>query len=166
MEAFYRRLSFFIPVSIILSLSILSISNLCFCSNEKVDIHKQDVLSNELPNDNHDLSNRKELSDHLLIKSVKFYQKYFSSIFGGHCSLNPSCSRYSLAAYEEHGAILGFLLTYDRLIHEGDEPKFSYKILVEGKIRNFDPLKNNDFWFKKRNDEPWRRLILNVEKLD
>src|SRR4030042_5341007 len=72
-------------------------------------------------------------SQNLLFGSVKLYRKYLSSLFGGNCSLNPSCSNYSLHAFGEDGLLLGFLLTYDRLIHESDEYKFSYKINVDDK---------------------------------
>jgi len=135
----------------------LTISSICI-SSEFNNTSKLDHKSEKLISGSN--------SEHLLCKSVKFYQRYFSSIFGGHCSLNPTCSNYSLIAFKEHGALLGFLLTYDRLIHETDEPKFSYKIIVNEKIRFHDPLKNNDLWFKKRKQEPFRRLILNVENID
>jgi hypothetical protein len=121
--------------------------------------------NNTNSNSNH-LSKEKLAPNNLFIGSVNFYRKYMSSIFGGHCSLEPSCSMYSLQAFGNDGILLGFLLTYDRLIHETDEWKFSYKTLVKDNIKFYDPVKNNEFWSKKRKDEPIRRLVFNLEHLD
>jgi len=126
----------------------------------RADTEKRDGLKRPIPAKAEDIS-----SDPLLSGGIKFYQSYYSSIFGGHCSLYPSCSNYSLCAFKKHGAFLGFLLTYDRLIHETDESKYSYKILIEKKrIRYYDPIINNVFWSKKRRDKPIKRLVIDVEK--
>ena len=43
---------------------------------------------------------------------------------------------------------MGWLMTVDRLIHEGrEETAVSPVVYSEGKWKIFDPLKNNDFWW-------------------
>jgi uncharacterized protein len=107
-----------------------------------------------------DLSHLSKSSDLLFSRSVRFYQRNLSSIFGGNCSLYPSCSRYSIEGFETTGPLLGFLLTYDRLIHETDEIKFSHIILDDGKIKNYDPVDNNNFFKKKKKEKLIMRLNL------
>jgi putative membrane protein insertion efficiency factor len=51
----------------------------------------------------------------MLIGLVKAYRLLLSPWLGSACRFEPTCSRYSLAALERHGAFLGSYLTLRRL---------------------------------------------------
>jgi hypothetical protein len=58
---------------------------------------------------------------------------------------------------EKHGFFLGWMMTVDRLLHEGqEETKVSPVVYFEGKWRIFDPVQNNDFWWNHQNTEKGR----------
>lgn len=42
---------------------------------------------------------------------------------------------------------MGWLMTVDRLIHEGDEASLSPLVYENGQVKIFDPVENNDFWW-------------------
>ena len=44
------------------------------------------------------------------------YQVTLGPFLGGHCRFQPTCSRYALQAYREHGPWYGTLLTVRRLL--------------------------------------------------
>ena len=50
---------------------------------------------------------------------------------------------------------MGWIMTVDRLIHEGkEETEVSPVVFSEGRWKIFDPLENNDFWwFQDKNKE-------------
>jgi hypothetical protein len=57
-----------------------------------------------------------------------------------------------MEAFEKHGFFLGWLMTVDRLIHEGSEElSVSPLVYIGGRRRIFDPVENNDFWWFKGN---------------
>jgi uncharacterized protein len=79
---------------------------------------------------------------------VNVYRHHISPIDGDRCPSLPTCSSYSVQAMEKHGFFLGWMMTVDRLIHEGqEETKVSSVVYYEGKWRIFDPVRNNDFWW-------------------
>lgn len=47
---------------------------------------------------------------------VRAYQVTLSPLMGGQCRFEPSCSKYSLEAFREHGAIRGSWLTFRRIM--------------------------------------------------
>ncbi len=110
--------------------------------NEPWDISKVEKknLIDNLENDN-------SFMKQIFYKIIKFYQKNISPLDGGRCPMYPTCSQYSIEANKKHGPLLGFILTADRLIHEGDEKKFVSEIEIFGNKRFYDPVSNNDFWF-------------------
>jgi hypothetical protein len=60
----------------------------------------------------------------------------------------PTCSSYSIEAFRKHGFFIGWMMTVDRLIHEGkEEAAVSPLLFSEGKWRLYDPVENNDFWW-------------------
>jgi len=85
----------------------------------------------------------------ILSAPVIFYQKCLSPYWGHRCSHHPSCSRYSLLAIKKHGAIIGFIMTFDRLQHESNEARYSPLIKINGETKVCDPVENNDFWWNK-----------------
>jgi len=81
---------------------------------------------------------------------IRFHQKFISPIDGDRCSLYPTCSQYGILAIRKHGAIIGSVMTFDRLMHEGDEGGVSPAITVGNRLRINDPVENNDFWWMQR----------------
>jgi len=79
---------------------------------------------------------------------VEAYSAYISPIDGRNCPMYPSCSKYSLQCFKKHGFFIGWMMTCDRLFRCGrDELRLSPQIIVNGKFKCCDPLKNNDFWW-------------------
>ncbi len=78
---------------------------------------------------------------------LRFYQKFVSPIDGDKCGMYPTCSGYSARAIRKHGAVLGVMLTVDRMFHEGTEQHRAPLIEKYGVVRYYDPVENNDFWF-------------------
>ena len=78
---------------------------------------------------------------------VLFYQHFLSHQWGQSCAYYPSCSNYALLAIRKHGALVGSMMTFDRLQHEADEARTSPQILAGGQIKVYDPLDNNDYWW-------------------
>jgi hypothetical protein len=79
---------------------------------------------------------------------VNLYKEHVSPIDGDRCPSLPTCSSYSFQAIEKHGFFIGWMMTVDRLFHEGqEETKVSPVVYYEGTWRIFDPVRNNDFWW-------------------
>ncbi|MGA1223749.1 MAG: membrane protein insertion efficiency factor YidD [Phycisphaerales bacterium] len=59
---------------------------------------------------------------------MRAYQVLLGPVLGGHCRFTPSCSHYSIEAFERHGARRGMVLTLRRLARcqpwggAGDDP--------------------------------------------
>ena len=47
--------------------------------------------------------------------AIRLYQLTLSPLFAGSCRFEPSCSRYAMAALEQHGLLRGSWLTLRRL---------------------------------------------------
>jgi putative component of membrane protein insertase Oxa1/YidC/SpoIIIJ protein YidD len=85
---------------------------------------------------------------------VGFYKETVSRVDGDRCPSEPSCSEYSLQAFRKHGFFIGWVMTVDRLIHEGtEETKVSPVVFSGGKKKIYDPVENNDFWWH-RSEKP------------
>ena len=79
---------------------------------------------------------------------IHLHSAYISPIDGKNCPMYPSCSRYSLQCLEKHGLIIGWFMTFDRLMRCGrDELRLSPAILVNDELLCYDPVENNDFWW-------------------
>lgn len=94
-------------------------------------------------------------SGNLAIGFLSFYQEHVSAVDGDRCPSLPSCATYSVNAMKKHGFFVGWVMTVDRLIHEGREEAFvSPMVLSEGRWKLYDPVENNDFWWyrPKRED--------------
>jgi len=76
-----------------------------------------------------------------------FYRTGPSRLMIHHCPSFPSCPDYALQAAARHGLILGAFLTADRLIHEGGRLKEGPLAVVEGRLKLYDPLAANTFWW-------------------
>ena len=85
---------------------------------------------------------------------VSLFRRYVSPVDGDRCPSYPTCSSYSIKAFKKHGFIKGWLMTVDRLIHEGsEEKKVSPVVIVDGIKKIYDPVENNDFWWHKKSKE-------------
>ena len=80
---------------------------------------------------------------------LRFFQVYISPVDGDRCPSYPTCSQYAREAVRKHGAMIGLVMTFDRLIHETDEVRRAPLIRVPGSYRYYDPVENNDFWWDK-----------------
>ncbi len=79
---------------------------------------------------------------------VQVHRTYISPIDGKNCPMYPTCSQYSLLSFKKHGLFIGWMMTCDRLFRCGrDEVGLSPWITVNGEIRSYDPVENNDFWW-------------------
>ena len=52
----------------------------------------------------------------ILIKVIRFYQKYISPLKSTRCPYIPTCSQYGLEAIEKYGAVKGCLLAGWRIL--------------------------------------------------
>lgn len=79
---------------------------------------------------------------------LNFYQNHISVVDGNRCSMYPSCSRYASRAFKKHGAVLGWIMSCDRLVRCGrDEAGVSEKVIVNSHQLINDPVEANDFWW-------------------
>jgi len=78
---------------------------------------------------------------------ASFFSEHVSAVDGDRCPSEPTCSSYSVQAFKKHGLVMGWLMTVDRLIHEGDEWTVSPVKNRNGKGKIIDPIDNNDFWW-------------------
>lgn len=52
----------------------------------------------------------------LLLKTIKFYQKFISVYLGKNCRFYPSCSEYSILVIKKYGILKGLILSFFRLL--------------------------------------------------
>ena len=79
---------------------------------------------------------------------LDFYAGTISRVDGDRCPSYPTCSAYGRQAIRKHGFFIGWMMTVDRLIHEGsEETRVSPYVFVNGKWKIYDPVENNDFWW-------------------
>jgi len=89
-----------------------------------------------------------------LLSIVQFYQgplEHLSAVKHGECPMYPSCSEYSIQSLRKHGFFIGWMMSCDRLMRCGrDELWLSPKIMSNGKLKCYDPVEDNDFWWVER----------------
>ncbi|MFZ3045305.1 MAG: membrane protein insertion efficiency factor YidD [Desulfatirhabdiaceae bacterium] len=79
---------------------------------------------------------------------IAWYQTYVSPIDGDRCPMTPSCSSYARQSVQKHGVFWGWIMTCDRLIRCGrDETRLSPHVAENNRIRIWDPVWMNDFWW-------------------
>jgi hypothetical protein len=82
---------------------------------------------------------------------LSIYKDHISPVNGDQCPSYPSCSSYAEQAIRKHGFFIGWMMTVDRLIHEGkEETSVSPYIHYGGKVLIHDPVEDNDFWWYPR----------------
>jgi len=77
----------------------------------------------------------------LLIKLVRFYQKYISANRPPSCKYYPTCSAYSIEALEKHGAFKGIFMTLWRILRCNPFSKGGYDP-VSDKQNKINKVKN------------------------
>ncbi len=79
---------------------------------------------------------------------------HLASVRHGDCPMYPNCSAYGLSAIDKHGPLIGWMMTFDRLLRCGlDETRLSPEMLVKGDWKYIDTLEHNDFWWYHANDD-------------
>ncbi len=69
----------------------------------------------------------------ILVKIIRFYQKYISANTKAHCKYYPTCSNYAVEAINEHGAFVGFFLALWRFLRCNPFSKGGYDPVPENK---------------------------------
>jgi hypothetical protein len=84
------------------------------------------------------------------VGAIGFFRDTISTVDGDRCPSFPSCSQYGQQAIRKHGIFIGWVMTFDRLLHEADEVYLVPQVQVNGAFRAYDPVENNDFWWVKK----------------
>jgi putative membrane protein insertion efficiency factor len=81
----------------------------------------------------------------VLQAGIKLFQKRVSPIDGPRCGFHPTCSSFGLTAINRHGAVIGAIMTADRLIRCNPWKRVggTYESLQNGKLS--DPVGDNVF---------------------
>lgn len=53
---------------------------------------------------------------YIMIRMIRFYQKYLSTLKSTKCPYYPTCSQYGLEAIQKYGAVKGGLLALWRIL--------------------------------------------------
>ena len=78
---------------------------------------------------------------------LRFFQQVISPVDGARSNMYPTGSAYARQAIKKHGALIGLVLTTERLMHEGNEDQVSPRIRKYGLWRVHDPVEANDWWW-------------------
>jgi hypothetical protein len=78
---------------------------------------------------------------------LRFFQRVISPVDGARSNMYPTGSDYARQAIKKHGALLGIVLTTERLMHEGNEGQRAPRIRKYGLWRIYDPVDANDWWW-------------------
>ena len=57
-----------------------------------------------------------KLINYTLISLIKFYKFFLSSFLASNCRYLPTCSEYSIEAFNKYGVIKGFYLSAKRIL--------------------------------------------------
>lgn len=80
---------------------------------------------------------------------LRFFQRVISPVDGARSNMYPTGSGYARQVFRKHGALLGIVLTTERLMHEGNEVIVAPRIKKHGIWRVYDPVEANDWWWQK-----------------
>lgn len=72
-------------------------------------------------------------------KIIRFHQEVLSPVDGPRSSFRPTSSRYMQLAMQRYGFIKGFVMGFDRLLRENNEPWVYHTLEIDGKTFKFDP---------------------------
>ena len=103
------------------------------------------------------VGNQEKSGFNLGVAFLSIFRDHISAVDGDRCPSIPTCSEYGVEDFKKNGFFKGWMMTVDRLIHEGkEEQAVSPLVFSDGKWKIYDPLKNNDFWWyppKKKSPE-------------
>ena len=78
------------------------------------------------------------------------FQRVISRADGDRCPMAPSCSHYAAEVFSNHHKVSAWILTCDRLLRCGhDEVRLAPRVWADGRLRAFDPVSANTFWWRK-----------------
>ena len=100
-------------------------------------------------NTSHPSENCKDISplSGAAVSCINFFSEYVSRVDGDRCPMYPTCASYGRQAVKKHGFFVGVVMTADRLIHEGNEMDYAPLVKTGGRIRYYDPVSGNDYWW-------------------
>ena len=112
---------------------------------------RENVWGDEYPSSTTSSPPQEQSSDSPGIWLLNIYRDHISAVDGDRCPSVPTCSSYAVQAFKKHGFFIGWMMTVDRLIHEGQEERsVSPLIYRNGTRKLYDPVENNDFWWFHR----------------
>lgn len=107
-----------------------------------------------LPQTSPDSSTQKPKFDSLLLTFYNGPLNHLNGVRRGHCPMYPSCSGYCNESLKKHGFLIGWMMTCDRLMRcSRDELTRSPKINMNGEIKCYDPVIQNDRWWYNPHDQ-------------
>ena len=137
-------------MNISIKISLIYIVALCLVFvNSPAGRASEDKPESELVN------NQEKSGFNLGVAFLSIFRDHISAVDGDRCPSIPTCSAYGVQAFKKHGFFKGWMMTVDRLMHEGkEEQTVSPLVFSDGKWKIYDPLKNNDFWWYPPKKEP------------
>jgi hypothetical protein len=78
----------------------------------------------------------------LLIKFIRFYQKFISINRPPTCKYYPTCSAYSIEAIEKHGSLKGVFMSGWRILRCNPFSKGGYDPVPDNKHNKIKKVKN------------------------
>ena len=92
------------------------------------------------------------LSSRVVMGGLNFFSEYISKVDGDRCPMYPTCASYSRQVIRKHGFFIGIAMTADRLIHEGNEMDYAPLVKAGERVRYYDPVSGNDYWWYNRKE--------------
>ncbi len=86
---------------------------------------------------------------------ITVYRSWVSPGNMKRCGMYPNCSRYFRLATLRHGGPIGCMMSADRLMRDNggaDSARHYPRILTPHGVLLYDPIEENDFWFRGRGD--------------
>jgi uncharacterized protein len=84
----------------------------------------------------------------MLLEIYRGPLNHLAAVRRGDCPMYPSCSEFGAQAIATHGAIMGWMMTVDRLLRCGrDELRSAPRVFADGHLKAYDPVENNEFWW-------------------
>jgi len=90
---------------------------------------------------------------------IRFFQAYISPMDGPRCQLYPTCSGYGKEAFSRNGALLGYIMTADRLMRDNSGAYLHYPLVRVGKHYYYaDPVSDNERLFSHSSSHDKNKL--------
>jgi hypothetical protein len=143
-STFYR---YYLLLFIVIIVSFIFPARYCVADDDTFipwNYNRSETLKSPYSPDNHANHSSRKAS---MLHAIRTIYQSVSAVDGDRCHMFPTCSEYSIQAIKKHGFFVGFIMTFDRLIHENDELILSPVILSGAEYRIYDPVSNNDFWW-------------------